>query len=102
MNPNNEKTGLAQFKPASPKERFMAQKITYAQGCQIKYRLNLGRITQETVAKHAGCSSVMVAQFLAGVKGSKRVEFALLKLLGYKSLDHIFETFGRGKKGGAA
>jgi hypothetical protein len=44
----------------------------------------------------------MVAQFLAGVKGSKKVEFALLKLLGYESLERIFSAMPRESKGGAA
>jgi transcriptional regulator with XRE-family HTH domain len=77
----------------------MAQRITYAQGCRIKYRLHLGKITQETVAEHAGCSAVMVAQFLRGVKGSDKIKFALLKLLGYEDFDELVAPF---HEGGAA
>jgi hypothetical protein len=77
----------------------MAQRITYAQGCRIKYRLHLGKITRETVAEHAECSPVMVAQFLNGLKGSERVKLALLKLPGYKDFDALVSPV---HEGGAA
>jgi transcriptional regulator with XRE-family HTH domain len=76
----------------------MAQIITYTQGCRIKYRLHLGKITQETVAKHAGCSPTMVAQFLKGLKGSEKIKTALLKLLGYQDFDALVAPFHDGNE----
>ena len=67
----------------------MAQKLTRAQGCWIKYQLDLNKITQEAVSDMSDCSSTMVSQYLKGRKASEPVEIALMKLLGYNSMQQL-------------
>jgi predicted transcriptional regulator len=79
----------------------MAQRVTPEKGCWLQRQLKLNGFIQYTVAQEANVTTKMVSHFLRGLKGSKRVEAALRKALGYGSFEGLLANVPR-RKGGAA
>jgi transcriptional regulator with XRE-family HTH domain len=77
----------------------MKTRITIREGQWIKYQMALNNLTQADIAAYAKCTPCMVSHVIHGRKVSANVRMALVKALGYKSLEELIAACG---KGGAA
>ena len=60
------------------------------ESCWIRYRLDLGGIRLEEVAKKAHRSIPLVSKVINGERRSEKVEAALSELLGYPSWQNLW------------
>jgi hypothetical protein len=78
--------------------RPAAIRLTYEQGCWIKYQLNLRNIAYRTVAHEARLHEKTIADFVNGRNHSENCAAALCKVLGAASLAALFANMPKGGK----
>jgi transcriptional regulator with XRE-family HTH domain len=73
----------------------MGKTITHHEGLWIKYQMAIKNLTQADIAAYAKCTPPMVSHVIHGRKVSANVCLALVKALGYKSLNELIAAYAK-------
>jgi transcriptional regulator with XRE-family HTH domain len=70
----------------------MGKTLTHREGQWVKYLMALKHLTQADIADSARCTESMVSQIIHGRKVSANVSMALVKALGFTTLDELLDS----------